>query len=300
MVTAHDDYWLQIALNEFCGYGTSVIACDAEVGVECRLSVDETIDGRVGASVLVFGFSSDAVQKAIVNRTGQCLMTCPTTAVFDGSREFESPAGGDGQVEETKRIALGQHLRFFGDGYQKSKLIGERRVWRIPVMDGEFLVEDTVAVSKGVAGGNFLILSTDQITGLQAARRAVLAIDQVRNVMTPFPGGVVRSGSKVGSRYKALRASTSHTFCPTLKGRVDSKLGEEVGCVYEIVIDGADFECVAEATRVGIVASVGEGIKKIHAGNYGGKLGKYHFHLHEILSETSPMNPSDGPDIDSI
>lgn len=152
-------------------------------------------------------------------------------------------------------------------------------------MDGEFIVEESVGVSKGVAGGNFLMLANDQIAGLSAAERAVDRIAELDQVITPFPGGVVRSGSKVGSRYPKLRASTSHTFCPTLRGRVESKLPDSVGCVYEIVIDGTDFDSVAQATKLGIEAAVGEGVVAISAGNYGGKLGKHHFHLRELFAK---------------
>ncbi len=273
-------------MAEFTGYGSSVIGCDAEVGLETLVPAAETLDGRPGASLLLFGFSTDAVQQSLANRTGQCLMTCPTTAVFDGGC-LDQSSSANSQRLEGDRVSLGKHLRFFGDGFQKSKLIGDRRFWRIPVMDGEFLVEDTVSVSKGVAGGNFLILANDQPTGLQAAERAVDAIAAQPNVIAPFPGGVVRSGSKVGSQYTALRASTSHTFCPTLRGRVDSELPAGVGCVYEIVIDGTNFDSVANAIKVGIESAVGAGIVSISAGNYGGKLGKHHFHLRSLFSESS-------------
>lgn len=274
IVTAFNQRWVDAAVAEFSGYGSSVIGCDAEVGLECLIPETKTLDGRPGASLLVFGFSTDAVQKALINRAGQCLMTCPTTAVFDGF------------TGAPERVPLGKQLRFFGDGFQKSKLIGDRRFWRVPVMDGEFIVEDSVGVAKGVAGGNFLMLATDQVAGLTAAERAVEKISELEQVITPFPGGVVRSGSKVGSRYPKLRASTSHTFCPTLRGRVESKLPAGVGCVYEIVIDGADFDSVAKATRLGIEAAAGDGVIAISAGNYGGKLGKHHFHLRELFAQT--------------
>ena len=286
IVTAINQRWLNSAVAEFTGYGSSVIGCDAEVGLESSVSESQTLDGRPGASMLLFGFSTDALQKALANRTGQCLMTCPTTAVFDGGWHDQKSCD-ESQRVAGDRISLGQHLRFFGDGFQKSKLIGDRRFWRIPVMDGEFLVEDSVRIAKGVAGGNFLILARDQSTGLSAAERAVDAIADLANVIAPFPGGVVRSGSKVGSRYAALRASTSHTFCPTLRGRVESQLPPDVGCVYEVVIDGTDFESVATATRIGIEAAAGQGIVSISAGNYGGKLGKHHFHLRSLFTEST-------------
>ena len=288
IVTACNQRWIDAAIVEFCGYGSSVIGCDAEVGLEKHVPKTETMDGRPGASLLVFGFSKDAVQTAITNRTGQCLMTCPTTAVFNGLTEGEydsqHPVAEESEsIPNVETIPLGRHLRFFGDGYQKSKLVGERKFWRIPVMDGEFVVEDSIGVAPGVAGGNFLILATDQTSGLCAAENAVDAIMGLANVITPFPGGVVRSGSKVGSRYAALKASTSDAFCPTLRGRVETALPENVNCVYEIVIDGTDFVSVAAATRIGILAAAGPGVVSISAGNYGGKLGKHHFHLKDML-----------------
>ena len=277
IVTAINPRWLNSAVNQLCGYGSSVIGCDAEVGLESWLAPSQTLDQRHGASVLLFGFSTEALGQAVANRTGQCLMTCPTTAVFDGMPQSQ-PGTND-------TIALGSHLRFFGDGFQKSKLVGSRRFWRIPVMDGEFIVEESVGVAKGVAGGNFLIESTDQLAGLAAAERAIVAIDKINGVITPFPGGVVRSGSKIGSRYTALRASTNEAHCPTLRGRVKTELADGVNCVYEIVIDGVDFQTVGLAIRQGIEAAVGEGVIAISAGNYGGQLGKHHFHLRELLKQ---------------
>ena len=273
IITAADDYWLAVATNAFTGYGTSVIGCDAEVGEEEKVDASVTPDGRPGCSVMAFGFDADSLAKAVVNRSGQCLMTCPTTAVYNG-------------LQSDEKVDLGNKLRFFGDGYQKSKSIGPRRLWRIPVMDGEFVIEDTVGVSKGVAGGNFLILSSDQPSGLKAARLAAEATATVPGIITPFPGGVVRSGSKVGSRYKGMVASTSHAYCPTLRGRVESELDESVNCVYEIVIDGVDFEAVERGIQLGIqAAATVEGVGAISAGNYGGNLGKHKFYLHELLKK---------------
>lgn len=272
-ITAADKYWVDIATREFSGYGTSVISCDAEVGIVQPLDETQTLDGRPGAELMAFGFSRKALSLAISKRAGQTLMTCPTTAVFDRGGETE------------KSIPLGSHLRFFGDGFQKSKLIGERRFWRIPVMDGEFVVEETLGVQKGVAGGNFIIQTADQKTGLDAARRAVDAIAGEPGSITPFPGGVARSGSKVGSRYKGLIASTSEGYCPSLQERVDSHLDQGVHCAYEIVIDGESYEAVERAIRIGIQAACGDGVIAIGAGNYGGKLGKHHYPLHQVLTD---------------
>ncbi|HEY2412422.1 MAG TPA: formylmethanofuran--tetrahydromethanopterin N-formyltransferase [Pirellulaceae bacterium] len=271
VITAADEYWLEAALKELTGYSSSVIACDAETGVERRMPITETPDGRPGASVLLFGFSTDALNKSVPNRVGQCVMTCPTTAVFDGMPTAET------------KIPLGKKLRFFGDGFQKSKQVAGRRYWRIPVMDGEFLVDDVVGVEKGVAGGNIIIQSVDQAKGLTAVRRATEAIWKSSGVITPFPGGSARSGSKVGSKYKGLVASTSDPYCPTLRGRVESKLHQDANCAYEIVIDGTSEQTVGAAMGAGLRAAAGNGIVAITAGNYGGKLGKFHFHLRKLL-----------------
>jgi formylmethanofuran--tetrahydromethanopterin N-formyltransferase len=281
VVTADDDYWLDAALRALSGYGTSVIGCDAEAGVEQYLSPGDTPDGRPGAGVLLFGFSTDALAKAVPNRVGQCVMTCPTTACYNGL-----PANGS--TDSTETIPLGKHLRFFGDGYQKSKMQAGRRYWRIPVMDGEFLVEETVGVAKGIAGGNIMLQAVSQSVALAAARRASEAVGRIPGVITPFPGGVARSGSKVGSRYKGLVASTNDLFCSTQRGRVQTELADGANCCYEIVIDGIDEATVARGMRTAVEAAAGEGVLVIGAGNYGGKLGKFHFHLHEVMSTSEP------------
>ena len=272
IVTAADDYWLEAGLRELTGYSSSVIACDAETGVERRLPAAETPDERPGAAVLLFGFSTDALKKSVPNRVGQCVMTCPTTAVYDGLPQAET------------KVPLGKQIRFFGDGFQKSKQVAGKRYWRIPVMDGEFLVSDVVGAEKGVAGGNIIVQSVDQSAGLAAVRRATEAIWQQPGVITPFPGGVARSGSKVGSRYKGLVASTSDPYCPTLRGRVQSKLDPAANCALEIVIDGISEAAIAAAMTAALRAAAGQGVVRITAGNYGGKLGKFHFHLHQLLA----------------
>src|SRR5262245_19828889 len=254
-VTAASLEWAWTAARSATGYAASVIGCDAEAGVERELSPGETPDGRPGLSLLMFGFSRDALQKAIVNRVGQCILTCPTTACYNGL-----------PVQKERALKVGGSLRFFGDTFQFSKLLDGRRYWRMPVMDGEFVCEDFFGTVKGVAGGNFLILGQTQQTALAAAEAAVEAIRAVPGVIAPFPGGIVRSGSKVGSRYKKLKASTNDAFCPTLRGQVKSELGEGVGAVYEIVLDGVDLPSVEEATRVGVRAACRPGVVRISAG----------------------------------
>mgnify|MGYP003854210271 CR=1 FL=1 len=291
VVTAATPEWVRIAAWSATGYGTSVIACDAEAGIECELSPQETPDGRPGAALLFFAFNREALQKAVVNRVGQCILTCATTACYNGL-----PITGD------KVIRVGGQLRYFGDGWQMSKVLEpqpelppplielagkkirlRRRFWRIPVMEGEFVCEDFFGTVKGVAGGNLLILGENAESSRAAAEAAVLAMRQVRGVILPFPGGIVRSGSKVGSRYKKLRASTNDAFCPTLRGLVNSALPEGVACVYEIVIDGLSESAVREAMRVGLKAACRPGVRRISAGNYGGKLGPFHLRLYDLL-----------------
>ncbi|MBN73490.1 MAG: formylmethanofuran--tetrahydromethanopterin N-formyltransferase, partial [Gimesia sp.] len=221
-------------------------------------------------------FSRSALEKAVTNRVGQCILTCPTTACYAGI-----PV-----TDPEKALALGKQLRFFGDGFQISKKWEDRRLWRIPVMDGEFVCEDRVGSFKGVAGGNLLICATNQSAGLLATEAAVTAMQAVDNVILPFPGGIVRSGSKVGSKYSALKASTNDAYCPTLRAETNSDLPEGTGCVYEIVIDGETFDDVQQAMCNGLQAATQlPGLLQITAGNYGGKLGKHHFHLAEVIAE---------------
>ncbi len=275
LITAVSAQWAQTAASELCGFASSVIACDCEAAIERSVSADVTPDGRPGVSVLVFAFKRESLQTAVANRVGQCVLTCPTTACYDGL-----PG-----TPRDKQISIGGQLRFFGDGFQASKKLGTHRYWRIPVMDGEFVCEDRFGTIKGVAGGNLLLCGTNQAHALLAAEAAATAIREVPDVVLPFPGGIVRSGSKVGSRYKTLKASTSDAYCPTLVGQVKSELPTGTGAVYEIVIDGLSADAVRTAMRAGLhAASKCSGLTLITAGNYGGKLGPHHFHLRELLS----------------
>jgi formylmethanofuran--tetrahydromethanopterin N-formyltransferase len=273
VITATNPVWARHAAETLTGFATSVIGCGVEAGIERELSDTETPDGRPGISVLAFAMSGEGLAKQLERRVGQCVLTCPSTAVYAG-------------LEGDQRIPLGKNLRYFGDGFQISKLIGGRRYWRVPVMDGEFLCEETTARMRAVGGGNFLVLAEDPALALAACEAAVEAMRRLDGVILPFPGGVVRSGSKVGSRYKALTASTNDAYCPTLRGLVRSQLGPEIGAALEIVIDGLDEEAVRAAMREGIraVCARGTGIRRISAGNYGGKLGQYHFHLREVMA----------------
>ena len=274
ILTASRNKWAHTAGTVMTGFATSVIACDIEASIELMLPASETPDARPGVSVLAFAFSRDALAKALVARVGQCVLTCPTTACYNGL-----PG-----IERAKQISLGGQLRFFGDTFQTSKKLGIQRFWRMPTMDGEFVCEDRFGTVKGVAGGNLLICGKTQQAALSAAEAAVTAIKEVPGVIMPFPGGVVRSGSKVGSRYKKLKASTNDAFCPTIGPLVKPEYPAGTAAVYEIVIDGLTFDDVQKAMRAGLhAASEREGLTLITAGNYGGKLGPHHFKLADLL-----------------
>jgi formylmethanofuran--tetrahydromethanopterin N-formyltransferase len=271
VITAVDDHWLDAALQATTGYGTSVIGCDAEVGLEQRLPKSTTPDGRPGAAVLLFSRSKDLVAQAAADRVGQCVLTCPTTACFNGL------------PEAADTIPLGDCVRYFGDGYEGQEQ-GAGSRWHIPVMDGQFVVDSAAGVARGVAGGNLIIQAETQQVALAAALRAAGAVAPLAGAITPFPGGVCRSGSKVGSKYKQLVASTAHDYCPTLRDQVASQLVAGAVCAYEIVIDGVSLAAVSAAMRAGIQAAAGDGVLAIGAGNFGGRLGKVHLRLHALLT----------------
>lgn len=270
VVTADTREWVMTAAASATGFATSVIGCGCEAGVESELDESQTPDGRPGASILIFGVSRSGLESQLISRIGQSIMTCPTTACYNG-------------LDDGEQVDVGGKLKFFGDSYQASKMLGNRRFWRIPVMDGEFLVEQKFCIKKGVGGGNLLIISKDVKSGLEAAQRAVGAMKKVPGAIMPFPGGVVRSGSKVGSTYRFLSASTNTPYCPTLKRLVKTSLPEEANAVYEIVIDGLDERSVRDAMGCGLLAACSCDILSVTAGNYGGNLGQYKFYLLEIL-----------------
>jgi len=271
VVTAATPGWASRAARSLTGFATSVIGCKCEAGIERELDAAETPDGRPGISALLFAMDAESLAKRLVERIGQTVLTCPTTACFNGL------SGGD-------EVTVGGLLRYFGDGWQASKVLGGRRYWRIPVMEGEFLVEERFGIVEGVGGGNLIILAEDVTSALRAAEAAVAAMRPVEGAIMPFPGGIARSGSKVGSRYKGQIASTNHVLCPTLRAQVhDSDVPDGVGSVLEIVIDGLAPEPVREAMRRGLDAAARSGALRVTAGNYGGNLGPHHFHLRELV-----------------
>ena len=273
VITARTMKWARAAALKLTGFATSVIACKCEAAIERELTPDETPDARPGVSALIFTMDTDSLGKRLTERIGQTVLTCPTASCFDGLPDVPD------------RLPAARALRTFGDRFQISKVVNGERYWRVPVMEGECLLQESFGMQKkGVGGGNFLILAEDVDSALDAAEAAVAAIDGMPGVILPFPGGVVRSGSKVGSRsYKGMIASTNDAYCPTLRPLTASVLPDGVNAVLEIVLDGLSPDAIRVAMRAGIGAACRSGVRAISAGNYGGKLGPHHFHLREIM-----------------
>ncbi len=275
IITAPSRKWARQAAITMTGFATSVIGCGCEAAIDVELPASQTPDGRPGCRVMLFAVSTDELQKQLQNRLGQCVLTSPGSACFAG-------------LKGAADLKLGAALRYFGDGWQVSKKFGGRHFWRVPVMDGEFFCEATTGLTKeAVGGGNLLLVASSNAKALVAAEAAVEAIGRVAGAIMPFPGGIVRSGSKVGGKYKGMMASTNDAFAPTLRGVVKSELGPDDNAVLEIVIDGETSDAVAAAMKAGIgaVTKLGpeKGASRISAGNYGGKLGKFHYHLKDLL-----------------
>ncbi len=275
IITAPNLKWARQAAITMTGFATSVIGCGCEAAIDVDLPPTKTPDGRPGCRVMIFAVSTDELQKQLKTRLGQCVLTSPGSACF---------AGMDGSFS----LDLGSSLRYFGDGWQISKKFGGRHYWRVPVMDGEFLCEAKTGMTKeAVGGGNLLLLAADAKKALTAAESVVAAIGKVPGTIMPFPGGIVRSGSKIGAKYKGVIASTNDAYAPTLRGVVNTALDANVNAVLEIVIDGETSDAVAAAMRAGLKAVIDLGPKRgalrVSAGNYGGKLGKFHYHLKDLL-----------------
>jgi formylmethanofuran--tetrahydromethanopterin N-formyltransferase len=274
LITADSEKWALTAAEIATGFATSVIMSPAEAGIEGIVLADKTPDNRVGVLIQIYNRNRFELKNQMILRIGQCIMTCPTTSAFDAMPNAK------------RKLKVGRSIRLFGDGFQRKGLVENRKVWKIPVMEGNFIVEDTFGAAEAIAGGNLLILAKDTASGLKAAEEAAKTIKTKTNdVILPFPGGICRSGSKAGSLKYKLRASTNHPFCPGLKTLIpDSQLTENVNCVYEIVINGLTVEAVKRAMSEGVKAAASvPGVVRISAGNYGGKLGPYKAFLKEVL-----------------
>jgi len=274
LITADSEKWALIGATNAIGLATSVIMSPAEAGIEGTVSSNRTPDGRIGVLIQVYHRGRFELNGQMILRIGQCIMTCPTTAAFDALPNAK------------RKLKVGRSLRYFGDGYERRRIVADRKVWKIPVMEGDFVVEDKFGVAEAVAGGNFLMMATNRASGLKAAEEAVKAIKaKATDVILPFPGGICRSGSKAGSLKYKLKASTNHPFCPGLRDLVpDTQVPEGVDCVYEIVVNGLTLDAVKKAVVEGVRAAANvQGVVKISAGNYGGKLGPYKAYLREAF-----------------
>jgi len=276
LITADTEKLALTAATVATGFAVSIIMSPAEAGIECTVPADQTPDKRPGALIQIYNRDRFELKNSFLTRMGQCILTCPTTKAFNG-------------LMDTKRkIGVGRSLRFFGDGFEKRAMVGDRKCWKIPVMEGNFYVEDTFGVQEAIAGGNFMIMGETHEATLNAAEAAVAAIrGNVKDVVLPFPGGIARSGSKAGSMKYKLKASTSHTFCPTIKDQVpDTVVPPNAVSVLEIVINGLNMDAINNAMRVGVEAACLPGIVKITAGNYGGKLGPFKANLKDAIGAT--------------
>jgi formylmethanofuran--tetrahydromethanopterin N-formyltransferase len=274
LITGATKRWALVAATEATGFGTSVIGCPAEGGIEKVVSGDETPDGRPGVYIQICTFGFKSLEGQLMNRMGQCVLTAPTAHMYNGLPDAE------------KQIDTGNKLRFFGDGYESEVEVGGRKAYKVPMMEGDFICELNIGAVEGIAGGNFFILADNQMAALAAAESAVDAISEVDGVITPFPGGIVASGSKTGAnKYKFLNATTNEKFAPSIKDKVEgSNVPADINGIYEIVINGLDEKVISQAMLKGIKAAVMiPGVKKISAGNFGGSLGPYKFRLHEIV-----------------
>ena len=276
LITAENEKWAQIAATVTTGFATSVIMAPAEAAVESYVPADQTPDKRPGGLVQIYNRDRFELKHQLMERIGQCIMTCPTTAAFNG-------------LIGKRVLNVGSSLRYFGDGFQKKTMVGGRKCWKIPVMEGNFIVEDGFGAMEAVAGGNFMIFAENQKAGLKSAEAAADAIRaHAPDVIMPFPGGICRAGSKAGSLKYKMKASTNHRYCPTLKTLVpDSVVPEGVNSVYEIVMNGLTLEAVKNGMKQGVIAAANvPGVVKISSGNYGGKLGPFKAFLKDAIGAT--------------
>lgn len=289
LITARDRAWLDHAVQAATGNASSSILCDCEAGLDRYVGPGgdasfTTPDGRPGAVVQfhVPRFRKDraaALERALLVRISQNVLTCPTTACFN-------------MLDEPTFFKLGRKVAFFGDGHQFRDERYGRRVWVIPILSGEFVVERRFGYRDGLMGGNLWFLGETADAALAAAERAVDAVRSLPGVILPFPGGVAASGSKAGSRYKFAIASTYAEYCPTLREKLgtQSKLPVGVQSIQEIIINGRDLATIAAATQAALAAAAQTpGLAKISAGNYGGRLGKSFIYLHPERQPAPPV-----------
>ncbi len=278
LITARDRTWLEHGVNAVTGHGSSTIMCDSEAGLDRYVGPggDEsfkTPDGRPGAIVQLHlpRFRKDrveALEKAALARISQNVLTCPTAACFN-------------LLDTETYYHMGRKVAYFGNGYQKRDERYGRKVWLVPILGGEFVIDRRLGYTDGLMGGNLWLFGDSVDSALEAAERGVAAVMKEPGVIMPFPGGVAGSGSKAGSKYKFAIASTYEKFCPTLQDLSGAGLPKGVKSVMEIIMNGKDLPSIIKATQAAIKAAADTpGLIMISAGNYGGKLGKSFIYLH--------------------
>lgn len=271
VLTARSRRWTEACAAAVTGFATSVIGCPVEAAVEERLEPDATPDGRPGASVLLFATERTGLEKALVDRVGQCVLTCATAACWDGLPD--APDAHD----------AGRRVALFADGHEERVDRHGRDTWRVPVTEGDFLVEHALGVRPAVGGGNFLVIAVDREAGLSAAEAAAEAA-RGPGVALPFPGGISRAASKVGARrHRFLRASTNDPFLPELRDSDESALPDDAASVLEIVVNGLAEPEVRAAMARGVEAACRPGVLAIDAASFGGRLGDRRLPLRELL-----------------
>lgn len=280
LITARDRAWLDHAVAAATGNASSAILCDCEAGLDRYVGPGgdqayATPDGRPGAIIQLHvpRFRKErvaALERALLVRISQNVLTCPTASCFN-------------LLDTDPYLKVGRKVAYFGDGHQFRDERWGRRVWVVPILGGEFVLDRRFGYADGLMGGNLWFMGKDEDAALLAAERARDVVQQVPGVIMPFPGGITSSGSKAGSRYSFSIASTYERFCPTLREKLDGHSGvpEGVGSVMEVIINGCDLPTIAKATQAAIAASVDTpGLVRISAGNYGGRLGKNFIYLH--------------------
>ncbi|MEQ8787829.1 MAG: formylmethanofuran--tetrahydromethanopterin N-formyltransferase [Pirellulaceae bacterium] len=290
LITARDRRWVEHAVHAAAGNGSSTIMCDCEAGLDRYVGPGgeeafATPDGRPGAILQLHmpRFRKDrlpALEKAALTRISQNVLTCPTAACFN-------------LIDSETYYQMGRKVAYFGDGFQRRIERYGRKMWWIPTLGGEFVLDRRLGYADGLMGGNLWFFGEDADAALTAAERGVEAVRACPGVITTFPGGVAGSGSKAGSRYKFSIASTYEKYCPLLRDNPDahSALPEGVGSVMEIIMNGRDLESISAATQAAIAAAVETpGLLRISAGNYGGRLGKSFIYLHADKNATSPTH----------
>jgi len=280
LITARDLTWVEQAVNAVTGNASSTILCDCEAGLDRYVGpgADEsfaTPDGRPGAIVQLHvpRFRKDrvtALERSALVRISQNVLTCPTACCFN-------------LIDAETFYRMGRKVAFFGDGFQRRVIEFGRKMWWIPTLGGDFLLDRRLGYADGLMGGNLWFLGQDTDAALQAAMRGVDAVRQSPGVVTPFPGGIAGSGSKAGSRYRFSIASTYEKFCPQLRNdpRAECALPPGVNSVMEIIMNGRSLADIQRATQSAIAAAVDTpGLIQISAGNYGGRIGKSFIYLH--------------------